>query len=63
MGPPLRGETYYGHTVEFAELAGSPAAFDNAMNFVKGFVMTAIELMTDPAHLAAIKAEFARMER
>ena len=33
------------------------------MNFVKGFTMTAIELMTNPAHLAAIREEFDRMER
>ena len=63
MGPPLRGDNYYGHTVEFAEMAGQPCAFDNAVNFIKGFAMTAIELMTEPAHLAAIKEEFARMER
>ena len=63
MGPPLRGDNYYSHTVEFAEMAGQPCAFDNAVIFIKGFVMTAIELMTEPAHLAAIKEEFARMER
>jgi amidohydrolase len=63
MGPPLRGKNYYGHTVEFEEMACTQTAFDNAMNFIKGFVMTAIELMTDPSHLAAIWEEFARMER
>lgn len=63
MGPPLRGKNYYGHTVEFEEMACTQSAFDNSMNFIKGFVMTAIELMTNPAHLKAIKEEFARMER
>ena len=63
MGPPLRGKNYYGHTQEFAEVACTDTAFDNAMNFVKGFTMTAIELMTNPAHLAAIREEFDRMER
>jgi len=63
MGPPLRGKNYYGHTVEFEEMACTPTAYDNAMNFIKGFVMTAIELMTNPEHLKAIKEEFAQMER
>jgi hypothetical protein len=44
-------------------MACTPGAYENAMNFVKGFVMTAIELMTDPSHLAAIREEFARRER
>ena len=63
MGPPLHGKNYYGHTVEFEEMACTPGAFDNSMNFIKGFVMTAIELMTNPDHLKAIKEEFAQMER
>jgi len=63
MGPPLHGKNYYGHTVEFEEMACTPSAYDNAMNFIKGFVMTAIELMTNPDHLKAIKEEFAQMER
>ena len=63
MGPPLHGKNYYGHTVEFEEMACTQSAFDNSMNFIKGFVLTAIELMTNPDHLKAIKEEFARMER
>lgn len=63
MGPPLHGKNYYGHTVEFEEMACTPSAYDNAMNFIKGFVMTAIELMTNPDHLRAIKEEFTQMER
>lgn len=63
MGPPLHGKNYYGHTVEFEEMACTPTAYENAMNFIEGFVMTAIELMTNPDHLKAIKEEFAQMER
>lgn len=53
------GEEHYGpHTAAFARHAASEKALDNAMNFVKGFAMTAAELLCDPAHLAAIREEF-----
>ncbi len=56
---PKGDKTYYAaHTKEFAEHAGSETAAENALDFVKAFAMTAYELMTEPAHLAAIKEEF-----
>ncbi len=62
MGPREGGQ-YYAHTTEFCEMARSQSAFDNSFRYVKGFVLTAIELMTDPAHLKAIKEEFARIDQ
>ncbi len=56
---PKGDKTYYAaHTKEFAEHAGSETAAENALDFIKAFVMTAYELMTEPKHLAAIKEEF-----
>ena len=53
------GEGQYGpHTIEFARHAGSEQALKNAIAFVKGFAMTAAELLTNPDHLAAIRKEF-----
>ncbi len=62
MGP-YEGGQYYAHTTEFCEMAQRPSAFENSFRYVKGFVLTAIELMTDPRHLKAIKEEFANMPR
>lgn len=62
MGPREGGQ-YYAHTVEFAEMACSQSAFDNSLRYVKGFVLTAIELMSNPEHLKAIKEEFAKIPR
>ncbi len=56
---PKGDKTYYAaHTKEFAEHAGSDTAIDNALDFVRAFTMTAVELMTNPEHLKAIKEEF-----
>lgn len=56
------GEAKYGpHTIEFVRHACSEQALDNAMNFVKGFAMTAAELLTNPDHLAAIRREFEKI--
>ncbi|MGN1413505.1 MAG: M20 family metallopeptidase [Anaerovoracaceae bacterium] len=53
------GEAKYGpHTIEFVRHACSEQALDNAMHFVKGFAMTAAELLTNPDHLTAIRKEF-----
>ena len=53
------GEGQYGpHTIEFARHAGSEQALENAIAFVKGFAMTAAELLTNPDHLAEIRKEF-----
>lgn len=50
-----------GHTPEMAAAAGSKYGINNGLNFVKGLVMTAIELMTKPEALAAVKEEFSHV--
>ena len=60
MGPLEDGSHYGAHTVEFEKKACSPEALENGLEFVKAFTMTAVELLTDPSHLAAIKEEFER---
>ena len=50
------------HTKEFAERAGSDIAVKNCMDFIKGFTITAIDLMRDPEHLRKIKEEFAHVK-
>lgn len=53
------GEEMYGpHTVPFEKHAGSDAAIDNGLEFVKAFTMTAQELLTNPEHLEKIREEF-----
>ena len=46
------------HTPEFAEYAKSNYAIENGFNIIKGFVLTAIDLMTKPDLLKEIKEEF-----
>lgn len=60
MGPLEDGGHYGAHTVEFEKKACSPEALENGLEFVKAFTMTAVELLTDPSHLAAVKEEFER---
>lgn len=60
MGPLEDGSHYGAHTVEFEKKACSPEALENGLEFVKAFTMTAVELLTDPSHLVAIKEEFER---
>lgn len=50
-----------GHTPEMAAAAGSEYGINNGLNFVKGLVMTAIELMRKPEALAAVKEEFSHV--
>ena len=50
-----------GHTPEMAAAAGSEYGINNGLNFVKGLVMTEIELMTKPEALAAVKEEFSHV--
>ena len=50
-----------GHTPEMAAAAGSEYGINNGLNFVKGLVMTAIEIMTKPEALAAVKEEFSHV--
>lgn len=49
------------HTPEMVAASASDYGIDNGLNFVKGFVMTAIDLMTKPEKLAAIKEEFSHV--
>ncbi len=56
------GKGYSAHTIEFTECAGSDAGIEASLTVIQGFVMTAIELMTNPAHLEAIKDEFKKMQ-
>ena len=49
------------HTPEMVAAAGSEYGMDNGLNFVKGLVMTAVDLMTQPEKLAAIKEEFSHV--
>lgn len=51
------------HTAAFAEAAASDRAIDRGLLFIKGFVLTAIELMENPEELNAIKAEFNKISR
>ncbi len=58
MGPMEGVEAYEAHTSEFAQMACSEQAMNNCLDFVKGFALTAVELLTNPEHLQAIKTEF-----
>ncbi|MFR9192552.1 MAG: amidohydrolase [Anaerovoracaceae bacterium] len=58
MGAMADGSHYGPHTVEFARKTCSEEAIENCLEFVKAFAMTAVELMTDPSHLEAIRKEF-----
>lgn len=58
MGPLPDGGHYEAHTTEFAQMTCSDQAIGNCLDFVKGFALTAIELLTNPEHLDAIKKEF-----
>lgn len=49
------------HTPEMVAAAGSEYGMDNGLNFVKGLVMTAVDLMTKPEKLVAIKEEFSHV--
>ena len=58
MGPLPDGGHYEAHTTEFAQMTCSDQAMDNCLDFIKGFALTALELLTNPEHLQAIKEEF-----
>lgn len=51
------------HSTEFAQAAGSEYALERALVCIKGHVLTAIDLMEDPAHLKAIHEEFAKISK
>ena len=52
---------YSPHTPEFAERTGTEQAVINALDFVKGFTVTAVQLMREPEHMAAIREEFSHV--
>lgn len=61
MGPNGRGTSYDPHTIEFAEMACSQQALDNCLTYVKGFALTAAELLSNPEHMEAIREEFSKI--
>ena len=61
LSAPGDDSVYKPHTVEFARRTGTEQAVKNCMDFIKGFVITAIDLMTEPEHLRKIKEEFAHV--
>ena len=52
------GKHYDAHTPEFAECAGTDQAMERGLIYVKGFALTAIELMTEKSNLKKIQEEF-----
>lgn len=46
------------HTCEFAACAGTDYAMESALLSIKGFAMTAAELLKNPEHLRRIREEF-----
>ena len=61
LSAPGDDSVYKPHTPEFAERTGTDQAIKNCMDFVKGFTITTIQLMTEPEHLKAIKEEFSHI--
>ena len=61
LSAPEEDVIYKPHTPEFAVRTGSEQAVKNCMDFVKGFTITAIQLMTEPDHLEKIKEEFSHV--
>lgn len=49
------------HTPELVEASASEYGMNNGLNFVKGLVMTAIDIMTKPEVLKAMKEEFSHI--
>ncbi len=61
LSAPGDETVYKPHTPEFAVRTGTEQAVRNCVDFVKGFTITAIQLMTEPEHLVAIKEEFSHI--
>jgi len=51
-------DTVVGHTVEFRELAGSPAGHTGMLQAAQVMAMTAVDLLAEPGNLAAVKKAF-----
>ena len=63
MGLREDGQHYAPHTIEFTEMTCSQQAMDHCLSYVKGFALTAAQLLSNPAHMDAIRAEFDAMEK
>lgn len=63
MGDRPDGQHYAPHTIEFTEMTCSQQAMDHCLSYVKGFALTAAQLLSNPAHMEAIRAEFDAMEK
>lgn len=61
LSAPGDDSKYKPHTPEFAVRTGTDQAVKNCMDFVKGFTITAIQLMREPEHLRNIKEEFSHI--
>ena len=61
LSAPGEDAVYKPHTPEFAVRAGTDQAVANCLDFVKGFTVTAIQLMTEPEHLEKIREEFSHI--
>lgn len=63
MGPDGSGKPYAPHTIEFTHMTCTDQAMDLCLAYVKGFALTAAQLLANPAHMKAIRAEFDKMEK
>ena len=61
LSAPGEDAVYKPHTPEFAVRTGTDQAVANCLDFVKGFTVTAIQLMTEPEHLEKIREEFSHI--
>lgn len=63
MGPNGTGKSYAPHTIEFTQMTCSEQAMENCMAYVKGFALTAAQLLANPAHMEAIREEFSKLQQ
>ena len=63
LGPDGSGKPYSPHTIEFTNMTNSEQGINNCLDFVKGFAMTAAQLLSNPVHMEAIRAEFDKIEK
>ena len=58
-----QGQSYGLHTKEFAAAAGSEFAIQRGLTVIKGFVLTLIDLLTNPSDLEDIRTEFEKSRK
>ena len=61
IGDSPDGTEFGLHTRYLEERAGTDEAMDTALDYVKAYIATVIDLMTEPEFLAAIKEEFSHV--